>query len=96
MESDDGKADVPHFAEAEAAPISTPALDSDALDEAIQEARAHGRPAQDKPAHSSVIAYEQPALLAIRTREVFTPEIAPPPPVVLAAVGIILICLLAF
>jgi len=96
MESDDEKVDVPHFAEADAAPISTHALDSDALDEAIQEARTHARPAQDKPAHPSVIAYEEPALLAIPRREAFTPEIAPPPPVVLAAVGIVLIFLLAF
>ena len=96
MGSDDEKVDVPHFAEAGAATIPTPALDSDALDKAIQEARAHGRPAQDAPAHSSVIAYEQPALLAIARREVFTPEIGPPPPVVLAAVGMILIFLLAF
>ena len=95
MESDDEKVDVPHFAEANAATIPTPALDSDALDKAIQEARAHGRPEQDEPAHSPVIAYEQPALMAIPRREVFAPEIAPPPPVFLAAAGIILISLLA-
>ena len=96
MESDDEKVDAPHFAEADASTIPTSALDGDTLDKAIQEARAHGRPTQDAPAHSSVIAYEQPALLAIPRREVFTPEIAPPPPVILATVGIMLIFLLAF
>jgi hypothetical protein len=96
METDDEKVDVPHFAEADAETISTHALDSDALDKAIQEARSAAQPAQDKSAHSAVIAYEQPALLAIPGREVFPPEIAPPPPVVLAAAGIMLIFLLAF
>ena len=98
MEGYDEKVEAPHFAEADEAPISTPSLDSDALDEAIQEARAHGhpRPAPDKPAHSPVSAYEQPALLAIPGREVFPPETAPPPPVLLAAAGIILIFLLTF
>jgi hypothetical protein len=96
MESDDEKVNVPHFADADAAHISTPALDHDALDKAIQEARAHAQPEQDEPAHSPVIAHEQPALMAIQRREVFAPEIAPPPPVFLAAAVIILICLLAF
>ncbi len=96
--SNDEKAAAPHFPEAEvdAALISAPTPDSDALDKAIQEARDHGRPAQDEPAHSPVIAYEQPALLAIPRRQAFPAElISPPPPVVLATVGLMLIFLLA-
>lgn len=95
-ESEGQKVDVPHFADADAARDSSPALDSDALDKAIQEARAHGRPAQDGPAHGSLIPQEQPAFIGFPRREDFAPEIAPPPPVFLAAAGIILICLLAF
>jgi hypothetical protein len=94
-EGDDERVDAPYFVEADFEPVSTPAPDSDALDEAIQEARAHRRPRQDKPAHSPAITYEQPALLAIPGRELSQPEMAPPPPVVLAAVGFMLISLLS-
>ncbi len=95
MGSDDEKADVPYFAEAAATPTSTSASDNDALDAAIQEARTPTQPAQDKPAHSPVIAYEQPGLMAIPEQKGFPVEISPPPLIVLAAAAITLIFLLA-
>ena len=95
MGSGGEKVNVPYFAEADEIPVSIPALDHDALDAAIQGARAIVQPAHDKPAHSSMIAYEQPALIAISGPEDFPAEIAPPPLIVLAA-GTMLIFLLAF
>lgn len=95
MGSRDEDLNVPYFVEAEEIPVAIPALDHDALDAAIQGARAIVQPAQDKPAHGSMIAFEQPALIAIPRREDFPTEIAPPPLVVLAA-GTMLVLLLAF
>jgi hypothetical protein len=95
MESGDERVNVPYFAEADEIPVSIPALDHDALDAAIQGARAIVQPAHDKPAHSSMIAYEQPALITIPGRADFPAEIAPPPLIVLAA-GTMLVFLLAF
>ncbi len=95
MGSGDEIVDVPHFAEEET-PISSPTLEKDALDAAIQEARAHSQSVQDQPAHSLAIPQEQPALITFPTREPLPSEIAPPPLIILAATGIMLIFLLTY
>jgi hypothetical protein len=92
--NDDDKMDVPHFSKTDESPI-TSAVEADALDVAIEEARSYPQSVQDEPIHNSAVSEEQPAPEIIHSRQIFPAEVAPPPLMILAFAGIMLIYILA-
>jgi hypothetical protein len=92
--SDDDKMDVPHFLKTDASPIIS-AVEADALDVAIEGARSYPQSIQDEPVHNPAVSEEQPESGVIYSRKIFQTEVSPPPLMVLAFAGIILIYFLA-
>jgi hypothetical protein len=92
--SDDDKLDVPHFLKADASPIIS-ADEADALDVAIEEARVYTQSVQDEPTHDSALSEEMPSSRAIHEKRILPVGATPPPLLVLAFTGIMLIYFLA-
>lgn len=92
--SDDDEMDVPHFLRSDEFPVIS-ADEADALDVAIEEARTYPQPDQDKPTSDSADFEEQPESEVNHIRQIFQTELAPPPLMVFAFAGIMLIYILA-
>ncbi len=93
--SDDDTMDLPHFLEADEAPILSASQEADALDMAIEQARSLPQPLQEEPVHDLELPEEHPVSGAILEQQVSEYEVAPPPLMVLGFVGIVLIYFLA-